>query len=165
MWWRSQLFTRNLIVIGSVLSWICFLRDSHWNTALSIKLVLGGPPGKQCACLYCVRILRLADHRIIGWERLLRSSVPTICPTPSCLLNHISQSATSTHFLNTYRDGDSTASLGSLFQCLTTLSVKKFFLISSLNLPWCSLRSLPLILLLVTWEKRPTPASLQPSFR
>jgi len=31
-------------------------------------------------------------------------------------------------FLNTYRDGDSTSSLGSLFQCLTTLSVKKIFL-------------------------------------
>ena len=67
----------------------------------------------------------------------------------------MSQSATSTRFLNTPRDGDSTTSLGSLFQCLTTLSVKKFFLISSLNLPWCNLRPLPLILLLVTWEKRP----------
>jgi len=39
----------------------------------------------------------------------------------------MSQSATSTRFLNTSRDGDSTTSLGSLFQCLTTLSVKKFF--------------------------------------
>ena len=34
----------------------------------------------------------------------------------------------STCLLNTSRDGDSTTSLGSLFQCLTTLSVKKFFL-------------------------------------
>ncbi|KAK4827925.1 hypothetical protein QYF61_022373 [Mycteria americana] len=32
------------------------------------------------------------------------------------------------------RDGDSTTSLGSPSQCLTTLSVKKFFLISHLNL-------------------------------
>ncbi|KAK4811306.1 hypothetical protein QYF61_023358 [Mycteria americana] len=39
----------------------------------------------------------------------------------------MSQSATSTRLLNTSRDGDSTTSLGSLFQCLTTLSVKKFF--------------------------------------
>ena len=38
-------------------------------------------------------------------------------------------------FFNTSRDGDSTTSLGSLFQCFTTLSVKKFFLISNLNLP------------------------------
>jgi len=38
-------------------------------------------------------------------------------------------------FVNPSRDGDSTISLGSLVQCLTTLSVKKFFLISNLNLP------------------------------
>ncbi|KAK4824091.1 hypothetical protein QYF61_010602 [Mycteria americana] len=62
-------------------------------------------------------------------------------------------------------DGDSTTSLGSLFQCLTTLSVKKFFLISNLNLPWHNLRPFPLVLSLVTWEKRPTPTSLQPTFR
>ncbi|KAM9656645.1 uncharacterized protein ACIBXB_008917 isoform 1-T1 [Morphnus guianensis] len=37
-------------------------------------------------------------------------------------------SALSMRFLNTSRDGESTTSLGSLFQCLTTLSVKKFFL-------------------------------------
>ncbi|KAK4815816.1 LOW QUALITY PROTEIN: hypothetical protein QYF61_007425 [Mycteria americana] len=55
------------------------------------------------------------------------------------------------------RDGDSSTSLGSLFQCLITLSVKKNFLISSLNLPWCNLRPFPLVLSLVTWEKRPTP--------
>ena len=32
---------------------------------------------------------------------------------------------------------------------LTTLSAKKFFLISNLNLPWCNLRAFPLILSLV----------------
>ncbi|KAK4816194.1 LOW QUALITY PROTEIN: hypothetical protein QYF61_012659 [Mycteria americana] len=55
------------------------------------------------------------------------------------------------------RDGNSTTSLGSLFQCLITLSVKYNFLISSLNLPWHNLRPFPLVLSLVTWEKRPTP--------
>jgi len=45
----------------------------------------------------------------------------------------MSRSATSTRFLNTSRDGDSTTSLGSLFQCLTTLSVQKFFLLSNLT--------------------------------
>uniref|UniRef100_A0A8V0XGV5 EH domain-containing protein n=1 Tax=Gallus gallus TaxID=9031 RepID=A0A8V0XGV5_CHICK len=49
------------------------------------------------------------------------------------------------HFKHTSRDGDSTTSLGSLFQCLTTLSVKKFFLIFKLNLPWCNLRPFPLV--------------------
>ena len=35
--------------------------------------------------------------------------------------------------LSVYRDGASTTSLGNLCQCLTTLIVKIFFLISSLN--------------------------------
>ncbi|KAK4829075.1 hypothetical protein QYF61_002019, partial [Mycteria americana] len=77
----------------------------------------------------------------------------------------MSLSTTSTHLLNTSRDGDSTTSLGSLLQCLTTLSVKTFFLISNLNLPWHNLRPFPLVLWLVTWEKRPTLTSLQSSFR
>jgi len=51
----------------------------------------------------------------------------------------MSLSTASKWFLNTSRDGDSTTSLGSLFQCLTTLPVKKFFLISKLNLPRCNL--------------------------
>lgn len=42
-------------------------------------------------------------------------------------------------FLNTSRAGYSFTSLGSLFQCLTTFCMKKFFLVSSLNLPWPSL--------------------------
>ncbi|NXN36490.1 V1AR protein, partial [Rhinoptilus africanus] len=45
-----------------------------------------------------------------------------------------------------------------------TLSVKNFFLISILNLPWCNLRQFPLVLSLVTWENRPTPTSLHPPF-
>ncbi|KAK4826124.1 LOW QUALITY PROTEIN: hypothetical protein QYF61_005276 [Mycteria americana] len=76
----------------------------------------------------------------------------------------MSLSTSSKRPLNTSRDGDSTTSLGSLFQCLITLSVKKNFLISSLNLPWRNLRPFPLVLSLVTWEKRPTPTSLQPPF-
>ena len=58
----------------------------------------------------------------------------------------MSLSTTSKRFLNTSRDGDSTTSLESLFQCLTTLSVKKFFLIFNLKLPWRNLRPFPLIL-------------------
>ena len=48
----------------------------------------------------------------------------------------MSRSATSTRFLNPSGDGDSPTALGSLVQCLTTLSGKKFFLMSNLNLPW-----------------------------
>jgi len=39
----------------------------------------------------------------------------------------MSLSATSTCLLNTLRDSDPITSLGSLFQCVTTLSVMKFF--------------------------------------
>ena len=58
----------------------------------------------------------------------------------------MSLSTTSRRLLNTARDGDPTTSLGSPFQCLTTLSVKKSSLISNLNLPWHNLRPLPLVL-------------------
>ncbi|KAK4833022.1 LOW QUALITY PROTEIN: hypothetical protein QYF61_027404 [Mycteria americana] len=74
----------------------------------------------------------------------------------------MSLSTTSTRLLNTSRDGDSTTSLGSLFQCLITLSVNKFFPVSNLNLPWHNLRPFSLVLLLVALEKRLTPTSLQP---
>jgi len=67
----------------------------------------------------------------------------------------MSLSTTSKWFLNTSRDGGLTTSLGSLFQCLTTLSVKKFFQISNLNLPWRNLRPFPLILSPVTSETNP----------
>lgn len=43
--------------------------------------------------------------------------------------------ALSSVFLKTARVGISTASLGNLFQCFTTLRVKNFFLISNLNSP------------------------------
>lgn len=58
--------------------------------------------------------------------------------------------------LNTFKDGDSTTFLGSPVQCLATISVKNFLLMSSLNLPWHSLRPFPLVLSLVACEKRLT---------
>ena len=54
--------------------------------------------------------------------------------------------ATSSLALNASRDGASTISLGNLFQCVTTLCVKKFLLISNLNLPCLSLKPFPLVL-------------------
>ena len=57
----------------------------------------------------------------------------------------MSLSITSTLSLNTSRDSDSTTSLINLFQCLTTLSEHKLFLISNLNLPWCNLKPFHLV--------------------
>lgn len=45
-----------------------------------------------------------------------------------------------------FGDGDSTSSLGSLLQCSTTLSARKFFLISNLHLFWITQRQFPLVL-------------------
>lgn len=41
------------------------------------------------------------------------------------------------------------------FQCLATISMKKFLMLSSLNLSWCSLRLYSFVLSLFTWEKGP----------
>jgi len=58
----------------------------------------------------------------------------------------MSLSATSPHFLNTSIAGESTTSLGNLFQYLTTFSEKKFFLISLVNFFWHNLMPFPLVL-------------------
>lgn len=47
-------------------------------------------------------------------------------------------SATSRCSLDTSRDGSSTTSLGSPFQCLTTFPMKEFLLLSTLDGPWPS---------------------------
>uniref|UniRef100_A0A8C3SQ49 Uncharacterized protein n=1 Tax=Chelydra serpentina TaxID=8475 RepID=A0A8C3SQ49_CHESE len=59
--------------------------------------------------------------------------------------------------LKTSKEGDSTTSLGNPFQCFTTLLVKKFFLMSNLNLPLCNLRPLLLVLSSSTTENSLDP--------
>ena len=66
-------------------------------------------------------------------------------------------STTSACFLDTSRASDSTTSLGSLIQHLTTLLEKKFFLISNLDLPWHNLKLFTLVLSVVMQEKRLNP--------
>ena len=60
-------------------------------------------------------------------------------------------------FLHTSMDSDSTTSLGSPFQCLTTLLENKFFLISNLTFPLAQLAAIPSCPIAVTQEKRLTP--------
>ena len=62
--------------------------------------------------------------------------------------------------LNSAREGAATASLGSLCQCVITLILKNFFLISNLNLPSFNLKPLPLVLFLQALVKSPSPAFL-----
>lgn len=90
-------------------------------------------------------------------EKPLRFSSSTLnAALPSPPLNHVLKCHIYTSF-NTSRDGDSTSALGSLFLCLTSLSVKKFLLTFSLNLPCHNLRLCLLVLLPVAWKKRLTP--------
>jgi len=109
------------------------------------------------------------DYRIMDshqrWKRPPRSSSPTVHQRPMFLHEIMSFTTTSKCFLNISRDGATTTSLGSPFQCLITLLEKKFLLISNLNLSWLNLRPFPLLLSLVMQEKRPTSTLPQPPFR
>ena len=67
--------------------------------------------------------------------------------------------------LSTSRERASTSTLGNLFQCLTTLTIKNFFLTSNLNLSSFSLKPLCLVLLIHALVKSPSPAFLQAPFR
>ena len=111
-------------------------------------------------------------HRIIeaqkglGWKGPLRPS------SSNCLLQAGSpptrpgcSTAPSSVALNASEEGASTASLGKLFQCLTALTGRNFFLISSLNLSSSSLKPFPFVLLLPALIKRPSLAFLQPPSR
>lgn len=60
------------------------------------------------------------------------------------------------------RHGSSITLLGGLFYCLTLLTVKKFVLMSNLNLPWQSFVMCPHILLSVAREKSPALFSVLP---
>lgn len=70
------------------------------------------------------RITELQNHKLEKASKIISSnlwSIATLQPDQST-------ECTSSRILNNSRGGDSTTSLDSLFQCLRTLSVKKFFL-------------------------------------
>ena len=108
-------------------------------------------------------LLKIFFHRIIGWKRPLRSSSPTIHPKTPCLPNHILKCHIYTFFKRL--QGWWLGHLPGRPVPISDHFYSKFLLVSDLNLPWCNLRPLPLVPLLVTWEKRQTPTCLQPSFR
>ena len=92
----------------------------------------------------CAKISSSQNHRM-AWVAKEHSAHPV--PTP-CYVQVTNQQprlprATSSLALNACRDGASTASLGNLFQCISTLWVKNFLLIDNLNLPCLSLIPFP----------------------
>uniref|UniRef100_A0A8C8RN79 Kinesin-like protein unc-104 n=1 Tax=Pelusios castaneus TaxID=367368 RepID=A0A8C8RN79_9SAUR len=80
-------------------------------------------------------------------------------------LDRLRQVVLSNRTLNVSKDRDSTTSLGNPFQCFTTLLVRKFFLISNLDLPSCNLKPLLLVLSSVTLENSLAPSSLEQPFK
>ena len=72
--------------------------------------------------------LHSSDHRIVGFgKNLWRPSSPT--PLLKQVPHSRSRRKASRWVLNVSRGGDSTISLGSLFQCSVTLTVMNFFVI------------------------------------
>lgn len=80
------------------------------------------------------------NQRITESFRLRKISIIKVQPLTEHHLNQIiAPSVTSSHFLNTSKDGShSITSLGSSFQFLTTFSVNKFFLTFRLPSTACS---------------------------
>ena len=87
------------------------------------------------------------NHRITESARLEKTSkiIQSNCPHISGTSYKAKSLSTNyKHFLKSSRVSDSTTSLGSPFQCVST--PLKLFLTSNLNLPWCNLRPFPLVL-------------------
>ena len=89
---------------------------------------------------------------VAGVGRALWGS-PSPAPCPSRVTQSRLHSTASSQGWNISREGDSTASLGSLGQGSVTLRGKKFFLMFSWNFLCSSLCPLPLVLSLGTTEK------------
>lgn len=93
-------------------------------------------------------LLIIAEHSVLLWglewdisigRDLQESSSPTLTASGPIRSKTMLLRALSKWPLNTDGSGASTISLGSLFQCLATLSAKKSFLMSTLTLPGTAL--------------------------
>jgi len=90
-----------------------------------------------------VRVGAAVSHTIVKVEKDHRDRQVQPQPIHTMPTDHVTQ-CPSALFLNISGDGGSTISLGSLCQCITTLSEERFFLMS--NLKWPPWRMSPLTL-------------------
>ena len=106
-------------------------------------------------------IIESWNHRVAWIEKDHKDHrVSTPCYVQGC--QPLDQAAQS-HIPS--RDGASTASWGNPFQCVTTLCVKNFLLISNVKLPCLSLRPLPLVLSLPIVINSHSPSCLYAPFK
>ena len=115
--------------------------SSAVHPAMGTRLCVGGPEV----------FTESQNHRMLGVGRDLCGS-PSPTPCRSRVTQSRPQRTLSRWVLNISREGDSTASLGSLGQGSVTLRGKKFFLIFRRNFLCLSLCPLPLVLSLGTTE-------------
>jgi len=120
--------------------------NSRWETALRQLL----PPTQQDlgTCLGGIAVHITESQNGLGWKGpqwSLSFNSPAMCRVAYLAKTRLPR-VTSSLALNASSNRASTISLGNLFQCVTTLWVKKFLLISNLNLPCPSLKTFPLVL-------------------
>jgi len=108
---------------------------------------------------------REMNHRIIGWKRPLRSSSPTVNPTPPCLLNHAPRchiytlSWTPPGMVTQPLPWAACSNVWPLFQIFPNIQSKPLTQLEAIaSCPIASYFG-------ETSEKRQTSASLQPPFR
>jgi len=125
----------------------------------------GKPPSLSSFALETLGLLAYLqnsqNHRITKCYKLEGTSVGHLVQPPSrgrVIYSRLHRTA-SNQVLNISGEGDSTASLDSLFQCSITLKVKKFFLRLRWNILCFGLCPLPLVLLLGITEKTLAPSS------
>jgi len=84
------------------------------------------------------------SHRITESFELEGPLIGHLVRHPCTEQGHLQLTAPSSLTLSLSRDGEPTTSLGNLWQCLTTFTVKKLFPISNLNSPSSSLKPFPM---------------------
>ena len=111
-----------------------------------------------------LHFLKCLNHRMVDVGRDLGGHlVQAPCSTRATSI-HL-PTTVSRQLWSLSKDGDSTASLGNLCQCLVTPIVKNCFLMFRGKPPCFSLCPLPLVLSLRTTKKSLAPSSLHPPFR
>ncbi|CAN0052273.1 unnamed protein product [Bubo scandiacus] len=154
---------------GKKLRWFseCFSPPGGSKNLWDLVAVIKGQDDSLLPQHYCKGIMHmkhLIRFRMVKWFGL-EETLKIIWFQPPCHgqghlpLDQVLK-ALSNLALNTAREGAATASLGNLCQCLTTVTVKNFFLISNLDLISFSLKLLPLVLSLLLLIKGPSPSFL-----